>query len=259
MEQQNSISRSRYLFAAYFDLVIMLNIFSLVRLFIGYMSKAISDSGVTLFLSLILYGMLFLFYIGKDAMFDGKTLGKRIAGLKLVTTSGGVFDLGKSVLRNIFSGFAFLFSLLYLGSYNEFMFYIIIFSCILINFILACCLKNRKLGDFLAKSQVVDDTENKWYQGISSHEKSLYSLTALLLLFELLYTYGHNVLINLILRLSHIYYEYSYLILEIVFSSVFYIILCFVVKNTVPFPLLRKLLYVASALSFFLALSKYIH
>lgn len=256
MEQNNRISRSRYIFASYIDILILFNIVGLLN----SLSDLVPDGSVQTFVRLILVGVVVFVYWFKDSLFDGKTPGKRVVGIKVDRPSQfSSFD-AFSLKRNLFGGIAFLLYLIAAVSFPrplERMYFPLLY--ILVNIVVVLCLRDRKLGDFFSKSRVVDDPENNWWKGVSVSEKILYPTASLLvILYPLsfvfltvsLYFISHNLYANQIV-------EYNFL-LNLFFDVVIYSILFVCIRNVVKFELLKKLLYCTIFLVFLSQIITYI-
>ncbi len=259
MEQSNRISRIRYIFASYIDILILFNIVGLLN----KLSDLVPDHSVQTFVRLILVGVMAFVYWFKDSLFDGKTPGKRVVGIKVDRPSHfSSFDVF-SFKRNLFGGLAFLLYLIVVVSLPR---NISLWECmyspllyILVNIIVVLCLKDRKLGDFISKSRVVDDPENNWWKGVSVSEKILYPTASLLVMF-----YPFSFLLSfesqffLLRNIAANQIGECLFFINLFVDVVIYSILFVCIRNVVKFELLRKLLYSAIILIFLVQFLNYI-
>lgn len=237
----NKISRFRYLLAAYFDIIIWFNIFFLI----DFMVSLIPLYDVKLFVGLILYTSLAFFYLCKDAIFNGKTPGKYILGLKVISLTEK--RSAQLVMRNIFGAIAiFLYSISSLNIYpypNITVLSIVVYIVLLYtigSIIVACLMADRKLSDCMFNTRIVEDTDNKMWSGASSHEKTLYCTITILMFAYLIYINLFDALAPILLRfLSHYYTFFRQLSQILPYLAMFII-----VRKTINHSKLRVLLYI---------------
>lgn len=256
MEQSNRISRIRYIFASYIDILILFNIVGLLNKF----SDLVPDHSVQTFVRLILVGVMVFVYWFKDSLFDGTTPGKRVVGIKVDRPSHfSSFD-AFSFKRNLFGGLAFLLYLIAAVSFPrplERMYFPLLY--ILVNIVVVLCLRDRKLGDFFSKSRVVDDPENNWWKGVSVSEKILYPTASLLVMF-----YPFSFLLSfesqffLLRNIAANQIGECLFFINMFVDAVIYSVLFVCIRNVIKIELLRKLLYSAIILIFLVQFLNYI-
>lgn len=209
---------------------------------------------VKLFVGLILYTSLALFYLCKDAIFNGKTPGKYILGLKVISLTEK--RSAQLVMRNIFGAIAiFLYSISSLNIYpypNITVLSIVVYIVLLYtigSIIVACLMADRKLSDCMFNTRIVEDTDNKMWSGASSHEKTLYCTITILMFAYLIYINLFDALAPILLRfLSHYYTFFRQLSYHTFFHQLSqilpYLAMFIIVRKTINHSKLRVLLYI---------------
>lgn len=253
MNQSNRYGR---FLASYIDFAIFVNLVSVANILCGL---AIAREDVKLLIYIVLYAIIGMFYLFKDTVFENASIGKYLVGLKLESTSKKTKSslTPNLCLRNLFSCIALALYMLYsLTSNKPLEGYIILLTFVVINFLFFCFKPNKKLGDYLARLQVVEDADNKMWKNIDTEKKNgCVAVVTFLLSLPLI-----DLVAQIVLTMIRIwYYEYGLMILKGSLIIGFYVLMFyFYYKLAAKFAdnvLLKRLIIVGAAVSVLALLS----
>ena len=192
----NQLNRYNRFLASYIDFAIFVNLVSVANILAGLAETGGKE--VKLLISIVLYSIICIFYVFKDSIFKSASIGKYLVGLKLESTSKKPKSSLTSnlCLRNLFSCIALaLYMFLSLTSNNSLDGYIILLTFLVINLLFFCFKPNKKLGDYLANMQVVEDASNKIWKNINPEVKNgCVAIVTFLLSLPLIGIFGQIVL-----------------------------------------------------------------
>ena len=167
MIKLNKISR---LLASYIDFAIVMNLLMLV----STLANMLETKEIRLAISIFFDVAIFSYFVCKDSIFENASIGKHLLGLKLIKPSS-IYqnDLGTNI-RNMISSLAILLFIIYDLSARSFEGYIVLLIYMAFNAIFFCYKPNKKLGDYLAKLEVVEDEDNTIWKEVAPEKKNAY-------------------------------------------------------------------------------------
>ncbi|MBO4531490.1 MAG: RDD family protein [Paludibacteraceae bacterium] len=167
----NKLNKYSRLLASYIDFVILMNLIGIANLLIG----VVEDRGSKLLLAIVLYVIIGFLYVFKDTFFGDASLGKHLLGLKLESTvkNPNPNSTPNLRLRNLFGCLVIFIYMIYVLSNDRFANIVLLIFAVF-NLILFCFRPHKKLGDDLARVQVVEDPDNKIWENIDTWKKNAY-------------------------------------------------------------------------------------
>ena len=169
----NQLNRFSRFLASYIDFAIFMNLISIANVLAELVGTG--DKELKALIIIVLYSSICMFYIFKDSVFKNASIGKYLVGLKLESTlKEPKSNLTSNLcLRNLFGSIALALYLFYSFAYNALLGKnIVLLTFLVFNLFFFCFKPNKKLGDYLANMQVVEDADNKLWKNINTKEKN---------------------------------------------------------------------------------------
>ena len=245
MDSNKGVEKLSRILTAYIDLVSLSTMIGISRGIVGMIPEDLNFP-----VSLLLSAIISILYLVKDCFRGNSSFGKYLLGLELEETDGRKsFDVASSVVRN-FPGAIFVFLFVFCNN--------VIFFAVFILFesVFVCFNSQRKLGDFIARSRVVYNSENRMWKNV---DKSTYSICVLVLCLALLAPIFLPYFKIVLLFLSRFVFSYFWVRLDffvfdvnsfLVIPALSLVIQCFLIRKLFD-DRLPKILLLVLVLSYF--------